>query len=390
MVGELLADRYDVVRLIARGGMGEVYEAHDAVLGRSVAVKVYRSEIVADRSRFDAEVRILAALSHPGLVQVYDAGEHDDDEFVVLELVDGPTLAALLRDRGALPAQDVRGLGLAVGAALGYVHEAGVVHRDVTPSNILCGNDGRARLADFGIARLLDTTRLTAINTTIGTAAYMAPEQVMGDEVTASADIYALALILLEALTGRTAFGGAGHEVALARLARDPDVVTDVPLEWQPLLRSMTARAPEDRPMASGVVDRLGQLEVGVASGPSAASMSVTERAASVATTQVVPVAAIAPSGGTAVMPASSRAASPEPIRSIVGARRGRSWLWAAVGFVALVAAAMIADRPTTIAVPPSSTQVVVTAPPPVPTTVPATTTEPPKEEKGKGKDRDD
>src|SRR5688572_5471821 len=202
--------------------MADVYEATDHQLQRQVAVKVFRAAATSDRARFDAEVVVLAALNHPGLVQVYDAGDQDGDAFVVLELVEGPTLATRLREVGPLPAVDVADLGAQVADALAYVHERGVVHRDVTPSNVLCGPDGRPRLADFGIARLVDTTRVTAAATAIGTAAYMAPEQVQGHDVTPAADVYALGLVLLELLTGRRAFEGTGHEVAVARLARPP------------------------------------------------------------------------------------------------------------------------------------------------------------------------
>jgi serine/threonine protein kinase len=259
-VGTVLADRYAIVRHIARGGMADVYEAEDQQLRRSVAVKVFRGAAAADRARFDAEVVMLAALSHPGLVQVFDAGDHGDDAFVVLELVNGPNLAARLATNGPVAPAEVADIGAAVADALAYVHERGVVHRDVTPSNVICGPDGRPRLADFGIARLVDTTRVTATSTTVGTAGYMAPEQVQGHDVTPAADVYALGLVLLELLTGHRAFSGTQHEVAVARLVRDPDVERGVPGPWQPLLAAMTDRAPANRPTAVEVRDQLTAL----------------------------------------------------------------------------------------------------------------------------------
>lgn len=304
-MGVVLAGRYELVRFIARGGMSDVYEATDRVLGRQVAVKVYRATAVADRRRFEAEVRILASLNHPGLVHLYDAGEHGGDEFVVLELIDGPTLAAVLADQGPLAEPSVRHTAAAVAEALAYVHAAGVVHRDVTPSNILCGLDGRARLADFGIARLLDTSRVTAVAHTVGTAAYMSPEQVEGRVVTSAADVYALGLVLLEALTGRRGFTGVGHEVALARLSRDPDVSTGVSEVWRPLLHDMTRRDPQARPSAEDVHDRLVGLSVDtqrqVAVVP--AIVGGDAAASAVTSTMAVPVA----DGGTEVMPAVAR-----------------------------------------------------------------------------------
>ena len=203
--------------------MGDVFEATDERLQRQVAVKVFREDPSLDRQRFDREARLLASLDHPGLVRVFDAGEHDRAAFVVLELVEGPTLADRLVE-GALPPDEVADLGIAVGDALAYIHGHGVVHRDVKPSNILCDPTGHPRLVDFGIARVVDATRVTAVATAVGTAAYMAPEQVQGRDVTGAADVYALGLVLLELLTGARAFQGTVQEVAVARLTRSPDV----------------------------------------------------------------------------------------------------------------------------------------------------------------------
>jgi hypothetical protein len=254
-VGTVLAGRYELVRHIARGGMGDVYEGIDRLLHRPVAVKLFRAAPRSDRDRFDAEVRLLAGLSHPVLVRVYDAGSHDDDAYVVLELIDGPPLSERLQ-QGPVPPGEVATLASELADALAYIHERGVVHRDVTPANVLCGPDGRARLVDFGIARLLESPRVTATAVTIGTASYMAPEQVQGRDVTPAADVYALGLVLLEALSGRREYSGTVHEVVAARLARDPDTVTGVPEAWQALLRRMTSRDPARRPSATEVRDR--------------------------------------------------------------------------------------------------------------------------------------
>jgi predicted Ser/Thr protein kinase len=280
-VGSVLADRYELVRHIARGGMGDVYEGLDRVLDRRVAVKVFRATMPADRSRFDAEVRVLASLNHPGLVPVYDAGSAGEDAFVVLELIDGPPLRTRM-DEGPLPAEDVREIAMGLAEALAYIHGRGVVHRDVTPSNVLC-QDGRCRLVDFGIARLLDAPRMTSPQLAIGTAAYMAPEQVKGEDVTGAADVYSLGLVLLEALTGAKAFPGPAAETSIARLARDPDTVTSVPPAWQPILAAMTARDPMARPTAAQVAARLVTL-------PADASADAGGRTAALA-----PVAALAP-----------------------------------------------------------------------------------------------
>jgi len=263
VAASVLMDRYELCRRIARGGMADVFEAEDQQLCRRVAVKVFRGAAASDRVRFDAEAVTLAGLNHPGLVKVYDAGEHEGDAFVVLELVEGPTLATRLVEDGRPSHDDVATFGAQVADALAYVHERGVVHRDVTPTNILCGPDGRPRLADFGIARLIDTGRLTARGTALGTAAYMAPEQVLGHDVTPAADMYALGLVLLEMLTIRKAFVGSPREVAVARLARQPTIPSGIPEKWRGLIHDMTDLDASNRPSAAEVRDRLESMPPG-------------------------------------------------------------------------------------------------------------------------------
>lgn len=361
--GLVLAERYELRRPIGRGGMADVYEARDRRLGRRVAVKVFRGAAPSDRARFDAEVRTLASLSHPSLVEVYDAGDHDGDAFVVLELIEGPTAAACLADNGALPVDVVAEVGACVADALAFVHEHGVVHRDVTPANILCAADGRPRLADFGIARLVDTTRITAPETAVGTAAYMAPEQVQGLEVTPAADVYSLGLVLLELLTGRRGFDGPPHEAAVARLVRAPDVTRGVPGPWRGLLADMTERAPADRPLARAVAERLRALGTMSLDAPTAGLAVADDVAADSPTvvdgTAVLPVALVPDSTGT--RPPRWRRVAP------------------ALAALALAAAALAAGAVTGDghgADPPSSTTdtTPAVASPPPSTTVPATT----------------
>jgi hypothetical protein len=310
-----------------------------------------------------------------------------------------------------------------VAEALAYVHERGVVHRDVTPANVLCGPDGRPRLADFGIARLVDTTRVTAAATTIGTAAYMAPEQVEGGDVTPAADVYALGLVLREALTGCVAFEGPSHEAAIARLARDPDVATGVPADWEPLLRRMTARQPADRPAARVVAEELALLGAGApartaaaaADAPTAAMASVAPvalagAAAGAAVDGHAATEALPVSGGTAVMPAAmapaaaQATAGAETVASAAASENGdgvgavttarsRRALWVALAVIGLVLLVGLTSRGAGIEVPPESTTtvpVVATTPPTAgPTTTVPPTTEAPKQ-KGRGEGKKD
>ncbi|WP_186004560.1 serine/threonine-protein kinase [Isoptericola variabilis] len=258
--GALLGGRYRLEGLVGRGGMADVFEATDQALGRRVAVKVLRdvAQDPSDRDRFTAEARTLARLSHPSIVTVLDADADGDQPFLVLELVDGGSLAEL---EHRLASGAVARLGAQVAAALAHAHAAGVVHRDVKPANVLLGADGGALLTDFGIARLLaDTVRHTRTGTTIGTAAYLAPEQVRGEAVGPPADVYSLGLVLLEALTGERAYAGSAVEAAVARLHAPPAVPEDLPAGWREILSAMTHDDAEVRPTAAQAAAALQQL----------------------------------------------------------------------------------------------------------------------------------
>ncbi|GAC1602398.1 MAG: hypothetical protein NVS3B21_30590 [Acidimicrobiales bacterium] len=255
--GEVLDGRYRLETSIGAGGMADVFVAYDLRLDRPVAIKTVRDADPIEHDRFDAEVSLLARLTHRNLIQIYDAGTHDGRPYMVMALIDGHSLDHDLHGV-PLPASTVYEIGVGVASALAYIAAEGIVHRDVKPSNVLIENTGRVVLGDFGIARLADTTRLTQAAMTIGTAAYMAPEQVTGRDVGPPADVYALGLILLECLTGTRAFPGPAHESALARLARNPDIPESVG-GWAQLLSEMTAQDPAIRPPAVAVLARLSE-----------------------------------------------------------------------------------------------------------------------------------
>jgi serine/threonine protein kinase len=225
-----------------------VYKAEDEALGRSVALKLVTVQTDEGSARAGDEARLLARLSHPSLVPVYDAGTDDQGRpWVVMELVEGETLSDTI-GRGPIPSDRTARIGASVAQALAYVHAQGLVHRDVKPGNVLIGRDGRVRLTDFGIARLVDSARVTSTGMMVGTASFLAPEQVAGEPVGPPADVYALGLVLLECLTGQREYAGSTVEVALARLQRAPRVPDSLPAGWPGLLRAMTAREPADRP----------------------------------------------------------------------------------------------------------------------------------------------
>ncbi|WP_309649715.1 protein kinase domain-containing protein [Nocardioides sp.] len=257
-----LGERYVLDAVVGRGGVGDVHRATDTLLHRPVAVKVLRERTATevDRVRFRSEARTLAALTHPGLVTVLDVGDTEGRPFLVMELVEGSTLSGVLAD-GPLPVAESARILARVAEALAYAHGRGVVHRDVKPGNVLLGDDGRVKLADFGIARLVgDNVRHTLPGTLIGTVAYLAPEQVTGDELTQAVDVYALGLVLLESVTGVKAYSGPVVEAALARLSRPPHVPVELPARVRDLVHAMTAIDPALRPTAAHVADELAHV----------------------------------------------------------------------------------------------------------------------------------
>ncbi|MYT03319.1 MULTISPECIES: serine/threonine-protein kinase [Streptomyces] len=257
---EVVADRYRLGARLGSGGAADVYRGVDLRLKRPVAVKVFRLDAEpALEERFADEAVLLAGLQHPGLVTLYDAGRHENRPFLVMELVNGPTLAQGIA-AGAMEPPRVARLGTALAGALAHVHEAGIVHRDVKPSNILLDTAGVPHLADFGISRMIGATRHTASGALLGTAAYLAPEQVLGKVVGPSADIYALGLVLLECLKGELEYGGTPLEAAVARLHRPPVLPGTVPPRLAELIHAMTALDDNVRPDARQCAEVLSAL----------------------------------------------------------------------------------------------------------------------------------
>ncbi|MCU1601117.1 MAG: serine/threonine protein kinase, partial [Frankiales bacterium] len=276
----LVAGRYRLVRELGRGGMGVVWEAFDELLHRSVAVKEvhFPAELPeADRERLAGrtlqEARAVAALDTAAAVRVYDIVEQDTRPWLVMELVRGTTLIARVSEQGALPEQDVARIGLALVDALEAAHAAGVLHRDVKPSNVLLGEDGRVALTDFGIATIEGDSREATTGVVLGSPSYVAPERLAGDRPSAASDYWALGATLWTALEGRQPYDGAtAYAVLSAVTTSEPPLCTRCSPAMQELLRSLMARNPLLRPPAASVRARLEQ----VASGPEPALMAPT------------------------------------------------------------------------------------------------------------------
>jgi serine/threonine protein kinase len=266
-----LNDRYQILSLIGKGGMASVYKAHDEFLDRHVAVKLFDAPLgeIAEVSNQEHELQMLARLNHHGLVTLIDAGIVENKSrplsrmYLVMELITGPTLKKLMAER-ALSGREIAQIGFDLAESLQYIHANGVIHRDVKPANVLMvaygENDDRprAKLADFGIALL--TGGVSDPAETIGTAAYLSPEQAMRDAIEPATDVYSLGLCLLQAFTRELAFPGTPLESATARLIRDPAIPESLPPLWVELLTAMTARNPEDRPTSGEAAAALGEL----------------------------------------------------------------------------------------------------------------------------------
>jgi serine/threonine protein kinase len=250
--GELLDGRYRLGTLLGRGGMSDVFRAVDEVNSTDVAIKIVRSPDREYAQRLAQEAQALRRFSHPGLVQLFETGVNGDMAYLVMEFVDGPSLDQVLR-QGPLTTAETASVGSSLADALAYAHAQGVVHRDVKPANILIGADGLARLTDFGIARLVDTSTLTLTGTMLGTATYMAPEQLENHAVGPRADVWSLGIVLLECLTGERVYAGTPSEVLARRMAGPVALPEGLPVPWKLLLTGMLAPQPEERLSASDV-----------------------------------------------------------------------------------------------------------------------------------------
>lgn len=331
----LILDRYRLVERLALGGSAEVWRAHDEQLDRPVAVKRLHPHLLPDeasRQRLVAEARAAARLSHPSIVGIYDVDATGESAAIVMELVDGESLAARIGREGPLPDPDAVRITAEVTEALYHAHQQGVVHRDVKPGNVLLAADGRTRLVDFGIAHSLAASaeRLTLTGTVIGTLRSMAPEQLVGGPITPRTDLYGLGVVLHEALTGRPPYAEL-TPVALAEAQRaGPPSLSGVDPALAAVIAACLAYDPDARPLHAGALAIA--LRDWLAGDPSTArSMAPPAIVDTGAVTEVVPTVAPEPS----VVPA---AAASTPQR-----RRSAAWpLAALVAMAGLVTVAIV------------------------------------------------
>src|SRR4051794_13692744 len=305
----VIAGRYRLADLLGRGGMSEVWSAEDQELGRRVAIKLLAPN--ADTLRFEREARAVASLGHPNITQLYDYGEENGRPYMVLEYLGGGTLEDRLKSRKPLPDDEALGIASGVAAGLAQAHARGVVHRDLKPANVLFDDEGRPKIADFGIARMAaGEGTLTEAGTVLGTAAYISPEQATGEPATPASDVYSFGVLLYRMLTGRLPFE-ADDPMELVMQHRDalPPPVTqsraDAPARLEATTMAALEKRPADRPAdGSALLVELG--------APAAGLTSATTVLAAADATQVLPRAAATPPAAAAA-PAEAYAAPPPP-----------------------------------------------------------------------------
>ncbi len=335
--GLTFGGRYQLSNRIAIGGMGEVWQATDLVIGRTVAIKILKDEYLGDPrflERFRAEARHAALVNHEGIANVFDYGEEEGSAYLVMELVPGEALSTILERERVLATDRVLDIVAQTASALHAAHAAGLVHRDIKPGNLLITPDGRVKITDFGIARIADQVPLTATGQVMGTVQYLSPEQASGHSASPTTDIYSLGIVAYEALAGRRPFTGES-QVAIA-MAQINDTAPDLPVTISEPVRNLVysciAKNPVDRPSSAAHLARAAQAlrrgDVGAAAGAVPSVLGDIPLGASfgeASTTQVLP--AIERDGGT----------------DETDEKRRNPWTWPLIALIAILVVVLVA-----------------------------------------------
>jgi eukaryotic-like serine/threonine-protein kinase len=273
MIGKRINDRYKLLKRVGDGGMAIVYQAHDLILDRIVAVKILRSEFSNDEQfikRFHREAESATSLNHPNIVSIYDVGEEEDTYFIVMEYVEGKTLKDLIKEQGRIPIEQSLSIMKQITSAITHAHDHHIIHRDIKPHNILLNRDGEAKVTDFGIAMAMTSATITHTNSVLGSVHYFSPEQARGGITNEKSDIYSLGIVLYEMVTGELPFSGESPvTVALKHLqeeVKSPKAINPfIPQSIENIIYKALAKDPFHR---YGSVDEL-EKDIDTALSPS-------------------------------------------------------------------------------------------------------------------------
>lgn len=348
--GLTFGGRYELQSRIAIGGMGEVWQATDLVIGRQVAIKILKDEYLGDPGfleRFRAEARHAALVNHEGIANVFDYGEEEGSAYLVMELVPGEALSTILEREHVLSTDKVLDIVAQTAGALQAAHAAGLVHRDIKPGNLLITPDGRVKITDFGIARIADQVPLTATGQVMGTVQYLSPEQASGHPASPTTDIYSLGIVAYECLAGRRPFTGESQvAIAMAQINETPpDLPVTVSEPVRNLVYACIAKNPADRPQTAAHLARAANAlrrgdvrgaaaavpaVLGAAAGATAATALMPQQGANTAATTVLPA------GGAAVVATETEEEELRP------EKKRSPWTWPLIVLIALLALVLI------------------------------------------------
>lgn len=376
--GLTFGGRYQLSSRVAIGGMGEVWQATDLVIGRTVAIKILKDEYLGDPGfleRFRAEARHAALVNHEGIANVFDYGEEDGSAYLVMELVPGEALSAIIERERVLDPDRVLDMVAQTAAALQAAHAAGLVHRDIKPGNLLITPEGRVKITDFGIARIADQVPLTATGQVMGTVQYLSPEQASGHPASPTTDIYSLGIVAYEALAGRRPFTGESQvAIAMAQINETPpELPMTVPEPVRNLVYACLAKSPGDRPASASHLSRAAQsLRRGDIAAAAAAVPGVLGDNSHAATvglnygnaTQATRV--LNTQGATGLTPTTT---------TIDDTKKRNPWTWPIVALISLLAVVLIGAIIALLAPAGDPTPVGSTSTTPTETTAPTVTT---------------